>query len=125
MMISEELWQQCQKVRENRHQKVKSRKATRHIYLLNGIIVCAECGRRLRAQTPKGRGSYYREVPHLNGFDDCSNLRTSVRSAINSCTISQTTYRLGTIRSKIVTRRPDKPRLGSGTKGNPRKKFAE
>jgi hypothetical protein len=81
-LISEELWQQCQKVRENRHQKVKSRKATRHIYLLNGIIVCAECGRRLRAQTPKGSGSYYREVSHLNGFDDCPNLRTSVRSAI-------------------------------------------
>jgi hypothetical protein len=81
-LIGEELWQQCQKVRENRRQKVKSRKVTRHIYLLNGIIVCADCGRRLRAQTPKGSGSYYREVSHLNGFDDCPNKRTSVRSAI-------------------------------------------
>lgn len=81
-LVSEELWQQCQKVRESRRQKNKTRQVTRHIYLLNGIIVCSHCSRRLRAQTPKGRPGYYREVSHLNGFQDCPCSRTSVRSTV-------------------------------------------
>ena len=81
-LISEELWEKCQKVREHRHRKVKSRSVTSHVYLLNGIIVCSECGRRLRAHTPKGSGGYYREASHFNGFDDCPNQRTGVRSRI-------------------------------------------
>lgn len=81
-IISEELWQQCQEVRAVRFQGKRNRQITRHIYLLNGIIVCAHCGRRLRAQTPKGEQGYYREVSHLNGFQDCPCSRTSVRSLV-------------------------------------------
>jgi site-specific DNA recombinase len=81
-MISEVLWEQCQKVRESRYQNDKTRQVTRHVYLLNGIIVCSQCGRRLRAQTPKGESGYYREVSHFNGFQDCSYSHTSVRSTV-------------------------------------------
>ena len=81
-LVSEVLWQQCQKIRNSRYQGRKTRQVTRHIYLLNGIIICSCCGRRLRAQTPKSSPGYYREVSHLNGFQDCPYARTSVRSSI-------------------------------------------
>lgn len=79
-IISEELWEQCQRVRESRYHHNKFRKVTRHIYLVNGIIVCSHCGRRLRAQTPNGECGYYREVSHLNGFQDCPYSHISVRT---------------------------------------------
>ena len=81
-LVSDVLWQQCQKIRNSRYQVRKTRQVTRHIYLLNGIIICSFCGRRLRAQTPKSSPGYYREVSHLNGFQDCPCARTSVRSSI-------------------------------------------
>lgn len=79
-IINEDLWEQCQRVRESRYQHNKFRQETRHVYLLNGIIVCSQCGRRLRAQTPKGESGYYREVSHFNGFLDCPDSHTSVRT---------------------------------------------
>ena len=81
-IISEELWEQCQKVRESRYHNSKFRQITRRVYLLNGIIVCSQCGRRLRAQTPKGQSGYYREVSHFNGFRDCPDSHTSVRTQV-------------------------------------------
>jgi hypothetical protein len=36
---------------------------TVRINLLQGLVVCARCGRRLRIQTPKRGPTYYRETP--------------------------------------------------------------
>jgi hypothetical protein len=41
------------------------------VHLLQGLAVCAHCGRRLRIQTPKNFPTYYREDSHLRGYYDC------------------------------------------------------
>jgi len=41
------------------------------VHLLQGLAVCAHCGRRLRIQTPKNFPTYYREDSHLRGYHDC------------------------------------------------------
>jgi len=100
-MISEELWEKCQTIRASRCQQEKKRPITRHVYLLNGIIVCSQCGRRLRAQTPKGQPGYYREMSHANGFQDCPYSHNGVRSMVidgqNSRygPVAETTFQLG------------------------------
>jgi hypothetical protein len=43
----------------------------RAVHLLQGLAVCAHCGRRLRIQTPKNCPTYYREDSHLRGYHDC------------------------------------------------------
>jgi len=50
------------------------------INLLQGLIVCARCGRRLRIQTPKRGPTYYREDSHLRGYRDCSDISQCVRA---------------------------------------------
>jgi DNA invertase Pin-like site-specific DNA recombinase len=78
-IISEELWDQCQKIRKRRSNISKKKKPTKRIFLLNGIIHCAECGLRLRAQTCKGTYFYYRDVSELRG-NTCKHSGTSVSS---------------------------------------------
>jgi hypothetical protein len=73
------LWDQCQNVRARRGHKIYSRKTTRRIYLVNGIVKCFHCGRGLRAQSAD-HIRYYREASRDNGFDDCQALGRSIHA---------------------------------------------
>ena len=79
-IVSEELWQRCQSARANRRATVKTIKKTVRINLLQGLVVCSQCGRRLRIQTPRHCPTYYREDSHLRGYHDCSYIGQSVHA---------------------------------------------
>jgi len=79
-IVSEELWQRCQTVRASRHVQVKTQQRTVRINLLQGLVVCARCGRWLRIQTPTRGPTYYREDSHLRGFRDCADISQCVRA---------------------------------------------
>jgi site-specific DNA recombinase len=79
-IVSKELWQRCQAVRASRRVQVDTLQKTVRINLLQGLVVCARCGRRLRIQTPKRGPTYYREDSHLRGYRDCSDISQCVRA---------------------------------------------
>jgi hypothetical protein len=79
-IVSEELWQRCQAVRSSRRVQVDTLQKTVRINLLQGLVVCARCGRRLRIQTPKRGPTYYREDSHLRGYRDCADISQCVRA---------------------------------------------
>lgn len=81
-LISEELWRRSQAVRASRRVTVKTVKKTVRVNLLQGLVVCVQCGRRLRIQTTKNCPKNYREEPHLRGYHDCSYIEQSVRAEI-------------------------------------------
>jgi site-specific DNA recombinase len=81
-IVSEDLWQRCQTARANRRATVKTIKKTVRINLLQGLVVCSQCGRRLRIQTPNRCPTYYREDSHLRGYRDCSYIGQSVRAEL-------------------------------------------
>jgi hypothetical protein len=45
-------------------------------------VVCSQCGRRLRNQTPNRCPTYYREDLHLRGYRDCPYIGQSVRAEL-------------------------------------------
>ncbi len=55
---------------------------TVRINLLQGLVVCSHCGRRLNIQTPKNCATYYRENSHHRGYHDCPYIGKSVRAEI-------------------------------------------
>jgi len=68
-IISDELFEKCQKVRADRRHTAGTNQTTRRVYYLSGILVCAHCNHHLRAQSsPSNR--YYREVSRLRG-EEC------------------------------------------------------
>jgi hypothetical protein len=79
-IISEELWQRSQAVRTSRWVTVKSAKKTVRGNLLQGLVVCSHCGRRLNIQTPKNCATYYRENSHHRRYHDCPYIGQSVRA---------------------------------------------
>jgi site-specific DNA recombinase len=79
-IISEELWQRSQAMRASRWVTVKSIMKTVRINLLQGLVVCSYCGRRLNIQTPKNCATYYRENSHHRGYHDCPYIGQSVRA---------------------------------------------
>ena len=79
-IINEELWKRSQAVRASRRATVKTIKKTVRVNLLQGLVVCANCGRRLRIQTPKNCPTYYREESHLRGYHDCPYIGQSMRA---------------------------------------------
>ena len=79
-IISEELWQRSQAMRSSRRATVKTIKKTVRVNLLQGLVVCVNCGRRLRIQTPKNCPTYYREESHLRGYHDCPYIGQSMRA---------------------------------------------
>ncbi|MCL4559790.1 MAG: recombinase family protein [Chloroflexi bacterium] len=81
-IISEELWNRCQAVRASRRVNVKSIMKTVRINLLQGLVVCSHCGRRLNIQTPKNCATYYRENSHHRGYHDCPYIGQSVRAEV-------------------------------------------
>ncbi|MGC1374957.1 MAG: recombinase family protein, partial [Anaerolineales bacterium] len=78
-LISKELFNQVQVIRKTH--AIQSRTVTsklKHVYLLNGLIRCASCGRNLRAESsPLHR--YYREVSNRRGLE-CPDARTAFRA---------------------------------------------
>jgi DNA invertase Pin-like site-specific DNA recombinase len=79
-LVSEELWKRCRAVRARRWVAAGPMMKTARINLLQGLVVCSSCGRRLRIQTPKNGPTYYREDSHQRGYSDCQNARRSVRA---------------------------------------------
>ena len=79
--ISMEQFLSCQQVRSERSRTIKTRQKTRHLYFVNSIIVCAHCGRNMRAQSSKSN-LYYREASLLSGYADCPMLGKSVQAKI-------------------------------------------
>jgi DNA invertase Pin-like site-specific DNA recombinase len=70
-IIDQELWDRCQAVRASRRTVVKTEQKASRVYLLQGLAVCAYCGRRLRVQSMGTSPAYYREESRLRGYDDC------------------------------------------------------
>ncbi len=88
-IINEELWQRAQAVRASRRATVKTIKKTVRVNLLQGLVVCTHCGRRLRIQTPKNCPTYYREESHLRGYQDCPYTGQSVRAEVIDAQIAE------------------------------------
>lgn len=88
-IISEELWQRSQAVRARRRATVKTIKKTVRVNLLQGLVVCTNCGRRMRIQTPKNCPTYYREESHLRGYHDCPYIGQSVRAEVIDAQVAE------------------------------------
>jgi site-specific DNA recombinase len=69
-IVSAELWEACRQIREQRRTAPRTYQPKYRVYLLNGLVTCDVCARKLRAQGAKA-GSYYREVSKYRGFTDC------------------------------------------------------
>lgn len=80
-IISQELFDRSQRVRAARRMKGERKPTTNRVYLANGLMRCAACGRRLRAQTVNLRIQYYREVSRHNGYGDCLFAGRSVQAS--------------------------------------------
>jgi len=76
-------------VRASRWATVKSIKKTVRINLLQGLVVCSYCGRRLNIQTPKNCATYYRENSHHRGYHDCPYIGQSVRAEVIDAQIAE------------------------------------
>ena len=77
-IIDEMLFNKCQQVRASRRRRPNSNQTTRRVYLLSGILICKNCGRRLRAQSTR-KFRYYREASRFGGVD-CAFDGRSVRA---------------------------------------------
>ncbi len=86
-LVSEELFEKCQKIRAERRRQMNSNQTTRRVYLLAGLLVCKECHRRLRAQSAKS-GRYYRDAARLVG-GSCPQDGKSVRADVVEARISK------------------------------------
>jgi hypothetical protein len=80
-IVSPELWEKCRRVREERHGAPRTYQPKYRVYLLNGIVTCDVCGRKLRAQGAK-TGLYYRETSTQRGFLDCPAAGVGVRTSV-------------------------------------------
>lgn len=69
-IVTPDLWERCRQVREQRHAAPRTYQPKYRVYLLNGLVTCDCCGRKLRAQGA-ATGDYYREVSAERGFTDC------------------------------------------------------
>jgi hypothetical protein len=72
--------QRCHAVHASRRVEVDTQQKTVRINLLQGLVVGARCGRRLRIQTQKRGPTCYREDSHLRGYRDCSDISQCVRA---------------------------------------------
>lgn len=80
-IVTPELWEMCHKMRELRSGSPRTYQPRYRVYLLNGIIYCDVCGRKLRAQGASG-GDYYREMSRSRGFVDCPDSGRGVRTEL-------------------------------------------
>jgi len=88
-IINEELWQRAQAVRASRRATLKTIKKTVRVNLLQSLVVCTNCGRRLRIQTPKNCPTYYREESYLRGYHDCPYTGQSARAEVIDAQIAE------------------------------------
>ncbi len=86
-LVDDELFDKCQKIRAERRRQQNSNQTTRRVYLLSGVIACAECGRRMRAQTAHSV-RYYRESARFSGIE-CQQHGKSVRADVVEGMISE------------------------------------
>lgn len=77
-IITEEVWELCRRIREKKLSSPRTYQPAYRVYLLNGLVTCDICNRKLRAQTTS-TGSYYREVSKWRGFTDCPHSGKGVR----------------------------------------------
>lgn len=72
-LISQELFDKCQEVRERRAKRPKAFGQKKRVYVLAGIVRCNECGLTLRCAASKSAGQwrYYRHTAKARGYD-CS-----------------------------------------------------
>ncbi len=77
-IVPPDSWEMARQVREQRRSSPRTYQPKYRVYLLNGIVACDVCGRKLRAQGGKA-GSYYREVSGQRGFIDCPASGAGVR----------------------------------------------
>jgi site-specific DNA recombinase len=80
-IVSDDLWEMCRKMRERRSASPRTYQPKYRVYLLNGIIYCDICGRKLRAQGASA-GDYYREMSRSRGFIDCPDSGRGVRTEV-------------------------------------------
>jgi site-specific DNA recombinase len=92
-IVDEDIFQVCQAVRASRRSVVKTSQITRRVYLLSGLLVCDQCGRRLRAQSALNGKRYYRDVSRLVGTA-CVYDGRSVRAEIAEEQVSDLMQRL-------------------------------
>ncbi len=78
-IISEELFKTCLKVRKSRARTPKSYNTTpKRVYMLQRIIRCDQCERRLRMQSSY-KYHYYKEASRARGLE-CDHAGTSIRT---------------------------------------------
>ena len=86
-IVEEELFEKCQKIRAERRHLANTNQTCRRVYFLSGIILCKECGRRMRAQSAAS-GRYYRESSRFTGIV-CKYNGKSVRADVVEAKISE------------------------------------
>jgi len=80
-LISQDLFDTCQRVRRQRAGAPRTYQQAYRVYLLNGIAYCDVCGRSLRGQGTKS-GLYYREMSKIRGYRDCPNAQVGTRAEV-------------------------------------------
>ena len=77
-------------MRASRRVTVKTIKKTVRINLLQGLVVCSHCGRRLNVfKPPRTAPTYYRENSHLRGYHDCPYIGQSVRAEVIDAQVAE------------------------------------
>ncbi len=78
-IISPELWERCQRIREGRRADSRSVQKPHRVYLLSKLARCDVCQRKLRSQGGPS-ATYYREMSYQGGHVDCPNRNTGTRT---------------------------------------------
>ena len=78
-IISPELWERCQRIREGRRADSRSVQKPHRIYLLSKLARCDVCQRKLRSQGSP-TATYYREMSYQGGHIDCPNRNSGTRT---------------------------------------------
>lgn len=73
-IVSPELWERCQRVRESKRVASRAVQPAYRVYLLSNLAVCDVCGRKLRSQGSL-KNTYYREMSYERGYTDCPHER--------------------------------------------------
>jgi DNA invertase Pin-like site-specific DNA recombinase len=80
-IVTQELFDKCQRVRKSRRSCPRSHTPKLRTYLLNKILRCAGCGRKLRAQNSSDY-RYYREMSHTRKLPCPLNGNRGVRAEV-------------------------------------------
>jgi len=81
-IITQELWNACQKILLERKAAARSLQNEYKVYLLANLARCDICGRKLRSQCTHSGVQYYREMSGTRGYTDCPHASNGVRADI-------------------------------------------